>query len=1073
MPGLKHITTPTPVYRFRGDIVILALLQLLFFSFANGQEYYDRYRIVEWNYDKGLSLGFKNSMIQDVNGFLWITSPLGINKFDGGRFEVYHPEISGPAKPNSSYSFSLVEDSSHNLWIGTNKGLLFHDTRADSFGSIFPKVTSYATITTIVPFAASSTDIFCIESANQIVAYNSSSFERRLIATISGDLTLKNSLLMQSSVFDPVQNRIWIVKGDQFDQQDGLISIDAGSGKQHYFKWPCLVPGLKHQHWTRSICLDKNRRRIWINSADGLLWYDLETGRIGRTAALEKLTNQDGYSNAMGINIDKAGKIWFSTHSDGMFIYHPEEDRMEPLFSDPNTQLKIGQGNMSIYFDKRDMVWLGYTIMSKGMMQLVRHEQAVTQLTKDKIGNQPVTNLVAGNNGIVILGTPAGTFTWNTRNNNIAEFSSTYNLHVAKGERVIGIDTLQNKAWTLSSENSTLEEKDLVTKKSQRIVFPEEKDRPNDFIVVNLTRPFRKGIIMLADNHGIYQAEAGKTSAEKIIDLPYHVTNIALANEEYIFVRLHFTARNLGFKRTSEKWDLYPNPIDNINWSSIHFDKRTKSYWVGALQQLYHFDSTFKLIKKYTGSDGLEALDIVTLGSANDGKIWFNTSQGRITCLDPSTGIFTLLSVKDGYTGNYFGWQPPFLSDQAGAIIYAGSNGLVRIEPGKIRTFPSPITYLKNILINGIPYSKNIYADNLTTLNLPHDHKNISFEAGLLDFNDQQFSRIRYRMEGANDQWQIVNPGQNIQYNQLSPGKYKFILQASGSGNNFNGRQKLLLINIEPAFWQTTLFWLFSIAITSLLIYLLARRRVHDKYKRKLEISLKELQLTEMKQKTFELEQKALALEMKTLRAQMNPHFIFNSLNSVNRFILQNNRNEASGYLTKFSKLIRMILQHSQEQLIPLENELDALKLYLELESIRFENRFEFKTSVQTSIETAEVKVPPLIIQPYAENAIWHGLMHKESKGRLDIEITVEEHSLFINITDDGVGRAKAAGLESKPDNHKSIGMRLTQERIKNLAQGTEDAYVQVFDLTNADGSPAGTEVTIKIPLIYDQSNYS
>jgi LytS/YehU family sensor histidine kinase len=168
-----------------------------------------------------------------------------------------------------------------------------------------------------------------------------------------------------------------------------------------------------------------------------------------------------------------------------------------------------------------------------------------------------------------------------------------------------------------------------------------------------------------------------------------------------------------------------------------------------------------------------------------------------------------------------------------------------------------------------------------------------------------------------------------------------------------------------------------------------------------------------------------------------------------------------------------MILQHSQEQLIPLENELDALKLYLDLESIRFENKFEFKTSVQSSIDTAEVKVPPLIIQPYAENAIWHGLMHKESKGRLDIEITSEDHHLFISITDDGVGREKAAGLESRPDNHKSIGMRLTQERIKNLAQGTEDAYVQVFDLTNPDGSPAGTEVTIKIPLIYDQSNYS
>lgn len=1072
MPGVKHINTPTRVCTLRGDLLILALLQLVFSTFAKGQEYTDRYRMVEWNNVHGLSLGFKNSAIQDANGFLWITSPLGINKFDGGRFEVYHPEISGPAKPNSSYGFSLVEDSAHNLWIGTNKGLLFHDTKADTFGSILPRITSYATITTIIPFAASSTHIFCIESANHIVAYNQSNFQRKLIATIPGDLTLKNSLMMQSSVYDPVQNKIWIVKGDQFDHQDGLICIDVQTGNQSYITWPCLHPDTKHKHSLRSICLDKSRRRIWINSADGLLWYDLETNQIGQPSAWQKFPDSDKFFNALGITLDNEENVWLSTHSDGMFIYHPEQDRIEPLFSDPSLQQTFAQGNMSIYFDKRSMAWLGYNIR-KGFIQLIRVQPAVTQLPKESTGNLPATNLVAGDHGLVILGMPDGTMVWNTLTNTVSDFRRHYGLSLAKGERVIGMDTLNKKAWILAPENKSMRETDLTTKKSLKIIFPIEKEQPIFSIVANLSRPFRNGIIILSDHHGIYQLQPGKETAKKIIDLPYHVTNIVLANEEYIFVRLHFTARNLCYKRIGEKWELYPTPIDIINWSSVHFDERTKSYWVGTLQELFHFDGNFRLIKKYGKSDGLEALDILTLASANDGTIWFNTSKGNIIRLDPASGIFSHLSGKEGFTGNPFNWQTPFIEDHAGSIIYAGDAGLTKIDPLKIGTIPSPITYLKNILVNGEPYSKNVYADNVPILNLPYDHNNISFETGLLDFNDQQFSRIRYRLEGANEQWQIANPGQNIQYNQLSPGRYKLILQASNSGNNFNGTEKIVRINIEPAFWQTTVFWLLAVSMASLLIYGLARKRVKDKYKRKLEISLKELQLTEMKQKTFELEQKALALEMKTLRAQMNPHFIFNSLNSVNRFILQNNRNEASGYLTKFSKLIRMILQHSQEQLIPLENELDALKLYLQLEAIRFENKFEFKISVQSSIETAEVKVPPLIIQPYAENAIWHGLMHKESNGRLDIEITAEDHNLYISITDDGVGREKAAGLENRPDNHKSIGMRLTQERIRNLSKGTEDAYVQVFDLTNPDGSPAGTEVTIKIPLIYDQSNYS
>ena len=136
---------------------------------------------------------------------------------------------------------------------------------------------------------------------------------------------------------------------------------------------------------------------------------------------------------------------------------------------------------------------------------------------------------------------------------------------------------------------------------------------------------------------------------------------------------------------------------------------------------------------------------------------------------------------------------------------------------------------------------------------------------------------------------------------------------------------------------------------------------------------------------------------MQALRAQMNPHFIFNSLNSINRFILQNNKAQASEYLTKFSRLVRMILQNSQASYITLESELDALKLYLELEALRFDHRFAYKVNVSKDLDIEVLKVPPLIIQPYAENAIWHGLMHKEEKGNLEIDILMEgDHITYV-----------------------------------------------------------------------------
>lgn len=218
------------------------------------------------------------------------------------------------------------------------------------------------------------------------------------------------------------------------------------------------------------------------------------------------------------------------------------------------------------------------------------------------------------------------------------------------------------------------------------------------------------------------------------------------------------------------------------------------------------------------------------------------------------------------------------------------------------------------------------------------------------------------------------------------------------------------------------------------------------------------------------LKQKSAELEMQALRAQMNPHFIFNSLNSINRFILQNNKAQASEYLTKFSKLIRLILQNSQSALIPLESELESMELYLDLEALRFEQRFDYKITIDKDLDISALKVPPLIIQPYAENAIWHGLMHKKEKGQLDIEIHQENEHLYFKITDDGVGRKQAAAQSDKSvTHHKPMGLRITADRIAMIQRsGSGEPAIRINDLQGPDGGDAGTEVLIRLPVIYD-----
>jgi tetratricopeptide (TPR) repeat protein len=225
----------------------------------------------------------------------------------------------------------------------------------------------------------------------------------------------------------------------------------------------------------------------------------------------------------------------------------------------------------------------------------------------------------------------------------------------------------------------------------------------------------------------------------------------------------------------------------------------------------------------------------------------------------------------------------------------------------------------------------------------------------------------------------------------------------------------------------------------------------------------------ESKRQLAELQQKASEFRMETLRAQMNPHFIFNSLNSINRFILQSDKSQASEYLTKFSRLMRLIMQNSQSALIPLAAEIESLRLYLELEAIRFNHRFEYQIDVDRSIEVDFIKVPPLLIQPFVENAIWHGLMQKREKGQLQVQIYPENGSLLLIVRDNGIGRRQASIFSGKSSTrHHSMGLKLTAERI-DLLQHSKDKKPKVVinDLVNDDGSSGGTEVVVQIPSLY------
>ncbi len=214
-----------------------------------------------------------------------------------------------------------------------------------------------------------------------------------------------------------------------------------------------------------------------------------------------------------------------------------------------------------------------------------------------------------------------------------------------------------------------------------------------------------------------------------------------------------------------------------------------------------------------------------------------------------------------------------------------------------------------------------------------------------------------------------------------------------------------------------------------------------------------------------QLRHKATELEMQGLRAQMNPHFIFNCLSSVNRFILKNETEAASDYLTRFSRLIRLVLVHSRSAMIPLKDEIEMLKLYLDMEQLRFRNAFDYSINYSSSIDADTICIPPLLLQPFCENAIWHGLVHKEGKGHLDISMRLGNEQLSCVIEDDGVGRIKAAEYKSRSGElQKSLGLKITGERLAliNKEKGVQTSY-EIIDLLNEKGEAAGTKVMLSI----------
>ncbi|MCB0429859.1 MAG: histidine kinase [Flavobacteriales bacterium] len=328
-------------------------------------------------------------------------------------------------------------------------------------------------------------------------------------------------------------------------------------------------------------------------------------------------------------------------------------------------------------------------------------------------------------------------------------------------------------------------------------------------------------------------------------------------------------------------------------------------------------------------------------------------------------------------------------------------------------------------------------------LELNPEENSIEITFAALDFRQAGVVRYRYRINGEQDSWSYTSQN-TIHYERLPSGKYTFEVSAQNQSGVWSPSSPFQL-SISPYFYDTLWFRL-------LLILVLAGSVGWYVYSRFRRLAWKNSIRNDLTQ-----------FQMQALSAQMNPHFIFNSLSSIQHFVMQHDERASNRYISRFARLMRLILDNSQKTMIPLESELEALEIYLELESMRFNQGFDYAIQVDPSVKPTDVRVPSLFLQPYVENAIWHGLMPKTEKGKLSIKIYKVNKVVYCEIEDNGVGRhASVKTNREKRPGHTSHGTVLSEKRLHLLNRTTRNSFsCEFIDLLNEQGNPAGTKVVL------------
>ena len=995
-----------------------------------------------------LSSNIVTAIAQDENGMMWFGTKRGLNSFDSYNFEEYNH-----ADGIINATITDIQPWGDTLFIATEKGLCIYDMKNKIATNFFAEEDSLVLPDNHIYYITKPVNhriTVCTKNGTSVYDLRKKSFYIPKINNYFPDYEVRHIEYVE------YDDSWWLATSD------GLVRYQNEHQSIRHFYY---IKGVEASLPDNNLrCMHKiDDKRIFIGTANGLCLLNVETESIERID-LNSLTNYKStkidVSKIISFNDDE---IMIATYTDGLYIYNHKKKTATHISKFDRRNAISDNYIFDAFKDINGSVWIATYAGLNRFENNLANFSTVSLFQNGYILS--INYFLEMNDEEFLVGTESGIKIFNINDQSIKDFKTYFNSKEDYFESLYVYSLYLDEGGYLwvGTRNDGLFIYDIKTDKVINV--------SEEFEIPNLTHAIVRGIehdnygnMWVATNIGLCRIDLNdkthtfyNTEKKNKKSLPYDDLFDLMLVDDVLYITTGdglavYSYQTDDFTRYYIPDSLIKGDVVNNNALFDIVDGGNGCYYIGSysggMLSFYPDTKTFKT-SKINDNVGMMVYAMVPDES---GFLWASTSKGIIKYNLTNKNI-TIYDKSDGLQGNEF-VPNAFLRSSNGVLFFGGFSGFNYFKPKDIqldRKIPKVIV-TKLQTQNGTKFR---YLNHGDTIHLTH--KDNSFEIDFATLNLLRKNMVKYQcmLDNYDNEWSLYNmPHRYVDYNKLRPGTYVFKLMAANEVNVWTETPLELTIIIHPAWYQRAMFKIMLVLILIITIYVIFRQR-----------SKIILQKREQRRKINELEMQMAQLKQKTLQLQMNPHVIFNTLNSIQQYIIDHDIDKAVSYLSSFSKLMRRILNNSNERFISLSDEIEAVRLYLELESMRLGNRFNYEIKIDSELDADNVEVAPLIIQPFVENAIIHGLVPKKENCFLKISLSkLGNDKLLCVVEDNGVGRKYSEKIKQKTGSHKSYGMSITRRRLEMLSKISNDDFsVEVVDLKNDKGEPSGTRVNIVI----------